>query len=124
MQAIKTDNAPRAIGAYSQAIVHGNLVYVSGQIPINPATGNIEGSTIEAQTAQVLKNIEAILVAAGSTLTKVIKCTVFLTDLRDFTSFNKVYGETFAENPPARSTVQVLGLPRDAKIEMELIAHT
>lgn len=117
-----TENAPKAIGPYSQAIAYKDLIFLSGQIPINPATGSIEGSTIEEQAERALKNLEAILVAAGSNLSKVAKCTVFLSDINDFAAFNTVYGKKFGQNPPARSTVQVARLPRDAKIEIEAIA--
>ena len=122
MEAVKTDNAPEAIGPYSQAIAHEDMIFVSGQIPINPATGIVEGSAIEEQTERVLKNMEAILVAAGSSISKIVKCTVFLLDLNDFNLFNSVYGKKFRDNPPARSTVQVARLPRDVKIEIEAIA--
>lgn len=123
MQSIKTEDAPKAIGPYSQAIAYKDLVFLSGQIPIDPKTGNIEASTIEAQTEQVLKNLTAVLISAGSDLTRVLKCTVFLTDLQDYNTFNRVYGEFFEGVAPARSTVQVARLPRDAKIEIEAIAY-
>lgn len=122
METIKSDSAPKAIGPYSQAIAYKDLVFVSGQIPINPVTGAIEGSTIEEQTERVLKNIEAILVASGSSFSKIVKCTVFLSDLNDFNIFNVVYGKKFGDDAPARSTVQVAKLPRDAKVEIEAIA--
>ena len=122
MEPVMTENAPKAIGPYSQLIAYKDLIFLSGQIPINPATGSIEGSTIEEQAERALKNLEAILVAAGSNLSKVAKCTVFLSDINDFAAFNTVYGKKFGQNPPARSTVQVARLPRDAKIEIEAIA--
>ena len=122
MEAIKTNNAPKAIGPYSQAIAYKDLIFVSGQIAINPATGNIEGSTIEEQTDRVLKNLEEILTAAGSSISKTVKCTVFLSDMNDFAPFNAVYAKRFGEMPPARSTVQAARLPRDVKIEIEAIA--
>ena len=122
MQSIKSPDAPEAIGPYSQAISYKDLIFLSGQIPIDPKTGNIEASTIEGQTEQVLKNLQAVLSVAGSGLSRALKCTVFLSDLKDFTAFNKVYGKFFADNPPARSTVQVSGLPRNAKIEIDMIA--
>lgn len=122
MEAIKTDNAPKAIGPYSQAIVHKDIVFVSGQIPIDPATGSIQGNSIEEQTDRALKNLEAVLVAAGSGLSKTVKCTAFLSDMNDFAAFNAVYAKRFGETPPARSTVQVARLPRDVKIEIEAIA--
>lgn len=123
MLAIKTEKAPKAIGPYSQATAFENLIFLSGQIPIDPTTGNLDATTIEGQTEQVMKNLEAVLLAAGSGLSKVLKCTVFLVDMNDFSSFNKVYGSYFGEVPPARSTVQVVKLPKDAKIEIEVIAH-
>ncbi|MGH2639492.1 MAG: Rid family detoxifying hydrolase, partial [Rhabdochlamydiaceae bacterium] len=92
-------------------------------IPINPESGNIEATTIEAQTEQVIRNLKSVLVAAGSDLTKVLKCTVYLVDLQEFTRFNSVYGSFFADLPPARSTVQVAKLPRDSKIEIDVIAY-
>lgn len=122
MEAIKTNDAPKAIGPYSQAIACNDMIFVSGQIAINPATGNIEGSTIEEQTERVLKNLEAILAAAGSNIAKTVKCTVFLSDMNDFASFNSVYAKRFGETPPARSTVQAARLPRDVKIEIDAIA--
>lgn len=123
MQSIKSDEAPKAIGPYSQAIAFKDLLFVSGQIAINPASGNIEATSIEAQTEQVMKNIRSILLAAGSDLTRVLKCTVFLQDLKDYTAFNTVYGQFFADLPPARSTVQVARLPRDARVEIDVIAY-
>lgn len=122
MEAIKTNDAPKAIGPYSQAIACNDMIFVSGQIAINPATGNIEGSTIEEQTERVLKNLEAILTAAGSNIAKTVKCTVFLSDMNDFAPFNSVYAKRFGETPPARSTVQAARLPRDVKIEIDAIA--
>ena len=123
MNAIKTDDAPKAIGPYSQAVSYNDLVFLSGQIPINPRTGKIEATTIEAQTDQVLKNLLAVLKAAGTDLSKVVKCTVFLSNMEDFAAFNQVYATYFGDVPPARSTVQVARLPRDVKIEIDAIAH-
>lgn len=123
MQSIKTERAPKAIGPYSQATTFGNLIFLSGQIPLDPKTGNIEATTIEGQTEQVMKNLEAVLLTAGSDLSKALKCTVFLVDMNDFSSFNKVYGSYFGQFPPARSTVQVAKLPKDAKIEIDIIAY-
>ena len=123
MQSIKTEKAPKAIGPYSQATTFENLIFLSGQIALDPRTGNIEAATIEGQTEQVMKNLEAVLLAAGSDMSKALKCTVFLLDMNDFSSFNKVYGSYFGDVPPARSTVQVAKLPKDAKIEIEVIAH-
>jgi 2-iminobutanoate/2-iminopropanoate deaminase len=123
MQSIKSEDAPKAIGPYSQAVAYKDLLFLSGQIPINPRSGGIESATIEGQTRQVMENIQSILVAAGSDLTRVIKCTVFLSNLEEFAAFNTVYGEYFGSAPPARSTVQVAKLPRDAKVEIEVVAY-
>lgn len=122
MQSVRTADAPNPIGPYSQAIVHNDLIFVSGQIPINPKTGNIEGKTIEEQVDQVMKNLTAILLAAGSDLSHVLRCTVFLADLSDFGGYNNVYGSYFSSNSPSRSTVQVAKLPKDAKVEIDAIA--
>lgn len=120
-EALATANAPAAIGPYSQGIAVGNTVYVSGQIPVDPATGCFpEG--IEAQTAQSLKNMTAILAEYGMTLENVVKTTVFLADLKDFVPMNGVYAQFFKEPYPARSAVQVARLPKDAPIEIECIA--
>jgi 2-iminobutanoate/2-iminopropanoate deaminase len=121
MQIVKTDKAPGAIGPYSQAIVHGGLVFASGQIPLRVDGSLVEGG-IEAQTKQVLANLLAVLEAAGSGLGKVLKTTVFLTDLKDFGVFNGLYAEAFGQHAPARSTVQVAALPRGAVVEIEAIA--
>ncbi|MDM0446394.1 RidA family protein [Clostridium perfringens] len=118
---IKTNKAPGAIGPYSQGIKIGDFVYTSGQIPLNPETGVMAGS-IEEQTAQSLENIKAILEAAGTSMDKVIKTTVFLSDMNDFVRMNEVYATYFTENQPARSAVEVTKLPKDAKIEIEVIA--
>jgi 2-iminobutanoate/2-iminopropanoate deaminase len=119
---IKTDSAPHAIGPYSQAIRTNGLVFVSGQIPTDPATGQFVAGGIEEQTEQVLKNLAAVLEAAGSSLDRVVKTTVFLADMQEFTAMNAVYGKFFAENPPARATVEAARLPRDARVEIEAIA--
>ena len=123
MQSIRTDGAPRAIGPYSQGIAYKDLLFLSGQIGLNPKTGVIESSTIEGQTRQVMSNIQAVLAAVGSDLSRVLKVTVFLSDIQEFTTFNKIYGEFFGELPPARSTVEVSKLPRDAKVEIDVIAY-
>ena len=122
-QIIATTQAPQAIGPYSQAVQVGNLLFASGQIPINPATGALVTDTFEAQVSQVLKNIEAILQAAGATFAHVVKTTVFLKDMEKFAAMNAIYARCFPENPPARSTVQVARLPKDVEIEIEVIAH-
>ena len=119
---VATERAPRAIGPYSQAIRSGNLLFASGQIPIDPATGEFVAGGIVEQTEQVLRNVSAILEAAGVGLPEVVKTTVFLADMDDFTAMNEVYGRFFGENPPARATVQAARLPRDAKVEIEAIA--
>jgi 2-iminobutanoate/2-iminopropanoate deaminase len=120
---ISTAAAPAAIGPYSQAIRAGNLLFVSGQIPLHPATGQMVGGDIRAQTRQVLENLAAILGAGGSSLARVVKTTVFLRDLGEFAAMNEVYAEFFREQPPARATVEVARLPRDAAIEIEAVAE-
>lgn len=122
-EAISTVGAPRALGPYSQAIRSGNLVFVSGQIPLDPATGKLVDGDISAQTGRVLKNLAAVLEEAGSSLAGVLKTTVYLRDLSDFNAMNEVYGKFFRENPPARATVQVARLPRDVSIEIDLVAE-
>jgi 2-iminobutanoate/2-iminopropanoate deaminase len=119
---ISTENAPGAIGPYSQAIKTGGMIFCSGQIPIDPVTGEFVSSDVAEQTEQVLKNLEAVLKAAGSGLDKVVKTTVFLADMGDFAAMNEVYGRYFDENKPARATVQAAALPRDARVEIECIA--
>lgn len=122
MKVIHTENAPAAIGPYSQAIVTGSLVFTSGQIPINPATGAIEAVTIEEQTEQVCKNIQAVLTAAGSSLEKVVKTVCFLSDMDNFAAFNAVYSKYFT-GKPARSCVAVKTLPRNVLVEVDTIAE-
>lgn len=119
---IKTTDAPAAIGPYSQAIEADGMLFASGQIPINPLSGNIESEDIAEQTHRVLKNIGAVLAAANRSYKDVVKTTVFLTDLNDFSAVNKIYGEYFPTPYPARSCVQVASLPKNAKIEIEIIA--
>jgi len=119
---IVTDRAPRAIGPYSQAVRAGNLIFASGQIPIDPATGEFVAGEIGEQTEQVLRNLRAVFEAAGVGLNQVIKTTVFLADMDDFTAMNEVYGRFFGEQTPARATVQAARLPRDARVEIEAIA--
>ena len=121
-QAIATADAPKAIGPYSQAVRAGQLVFVSGQIPIDPATGNMMAGDIAAQTRRVLDNIGAVLTAAGRTFADVVRTTVFLADMNDFTAMNEVYGTYFSEPNPARATVQVARLPKDARVEIDVIA--
>jgi 2-iminobutanoate/2-iminopropanoate deaminase len=119
---ISTENAPGAIGPYSQAIKAGDMVFCSGQIPIDPQTGEFVSQDIAEQTEQVLKNLSAVLEAAGSDLNNVVKTTVFLADMNDFAAMNEVYTRYFSENKPARATVQAARLPRDARVEIECIA--
>jgi 2-iminobutanoate/2-iminopropanoate deaminase len=119
---ISTNNAPSAIGPYSQAIKAGNMVFVSGQIPIDSLTGEFVSNDVKEQTVQVLKNLTAVLEAAGATLNDVVKTTVFIADMNDFGVMNEVYGEFFNENKPARATVQAARLPRDARVEIDCIA--
>jgi len=120
---ISTENAPGAIGPYSQAVKTGNMVFVSGQIPIDPATGQFVSEDVAEQTQQVFKNLQAVLEAAGSGLDKVVKTTVFLADMNDFAAMNEVYGKFFTSDHPARATVQAARLPRDARVEIEAIAY-
>jgi len=120
--AISSPDAPAAIGAYSPAIRAGNLLFVSGQVPMNPATGNLVDGDITAQTEQVMRNLSALLNAAGAGFQHVVKTTVFLADMNDFAAMNAVYSKYMADPPPARATVQVARLPRDVKVEIDLIA--
>ena len=119
---VATDKAPQAIGPYSQAVQAGGFLFCSGQIPLDPATGELKGSGIGEQTEQVLDNIAAILGAAGLTFADVVKTTIFLVDLSHFATVNEVYGRRFAAAPPARSTLEVSGLPRGALVEIEVVA--
>ena len=119
---VKTDEAPAAIGPYSQAVIANGLVFAAGQLALDPRTGQLVPGDIRAQTKRVMENIKAVLQAAGTSLQKVLKTTVFLRDLNDFGVMNEIYGEYFQENPPARSTVQVAKLPREAAVEIEAIA--
>lgn len=121
-ETVYTDQAPAALGPYSQAIKAGNTVYCSGQIPINPATNTIEATTIEDQTHQAITNLANVLKTAGSSLEQVVKTTVFIKDMNDFAALNGVYAEMFAPNKPARSCVEVARLPKDVKVEIECIA--
>ncbi len=118
---IHTQNAPKAIGPYSQAVICGDLLFVSGMLGMDPKTGEFAGQGIEKQAVQVLENLKAVIEAAGMSLQNVLKSTVFLQDMNDFAKFNEIYGRYFAESPPARETVQVARLPRDAAIEISVI---
>ena len=122
MEKVYTKNAPEALGPYTQAIKAGGFVFTSGQIAINPATGNVEAETIEDQAKQVCENLKAVLEAAGSSLEKAVKTTCFLDDMADFAAFNAVYGEYFT-NKPARSCVAAKALPKGVKCEVEVIAE-
>jgi 2-iminobutanoate/2-iminopropanoate deaminase len=121
--AVSTPHAPAAIGPYSQAIRAGDLLFVSGQIPLDPVTGQLVADDIRAQTERVLTSIGEILKAAGSSLDAVVRTTVFLADLNEFTAMNEVYARFFTTPAPARATVQVSRLPRDVKVEIDVIAH-
>ena len=121
-RAIAAPGAPKAIGPYSPAIQAGNLLFLSGQIPVDPATGSVVAGDITSQTDQVMRNITALLAAAGATFKHVVRTTVFLADMEDFAAMNAVYGRFVADPPPARSTVQVARLPRDARIEIDVVA--
>ena len=120
---IATDDAPRAIGPYSQAVRAGDFVYLSGQIPLDPSTGEVVKGDISAQVTRVMQNIAAVLGAAGASWQHVVKTTIFLTDLGDFQAVNAVYSTYFESAPPARSTVQVAALPRGVAVEIEVIAY-
>lgn len=124
VETIHTDKAPKAIGPYVQAKKVGNFLFASGQVPLSPETGEIVGETIEEQTQQVLKNIAAILEEAGTDFDHVVKTTCFLSDMNDFVAFNEVYKTAFKAEFPARSAVEVARLPRDVKVEIEVIAYT
>jgi len=123
MKTITTSSAPAAIGPYSQGIVSGNLLFTAGQIPLDPKEMLIVGTTIEEQTLQVLRNLDAVLEAAETTWNRVVKTTVYLTDLSEFAAMNRIYEQHLNGTKPARSTVQVAALPRGAKIEIELVAE-
>ena len=122
LQSIHTEAAPAAIGPYSQAIVHGGMVYTAGQVPFDPESGQLIEGDIAKQTERVFANLEAILTAAGASLQSVVKTTVFLQDMNDFAAMNEVYAQRFGDHRPARSTVQAARLPRDARVEIEAIA--
>lgn len=119
---VDTPNAPKAIGPYSQAVIHGDLVFTAGQIALDPATMEVTAEGIEAQTEQVLGNLEAVLRAAGSDLSRVLKTTVFLQSMADFAAMNSVYARRFGSHRPARSTVAAAGLPRNVLVEIEVVA--
>ena len=119
---IRTENAPAPIGPYNQAIQYGDMLFVSGQIALDPATGELVQGDIQAETTMVMKNLEAVLAAAGMNFSNVIKSTIFLMDMGQFTQVNEIYGGYFSENPPARETVQVAGLPKGVNVEISVVA--
>jgi len=119
---VATDSAPKAIGPYSQAVIYGGLAYLSGQIPLDPASGQVVAGGIAEQTERVLENLKAVLEACGSSLGQVLKTTVFIQDMREFAAMNEVYGRYFPQNAPARATVEVARLPRDVRVEIDCIA--
>lgn len=122
IQTVSTEKAPKALGPYSQALRAGGFIWCSGQIPINPATNSIDATTIEDQTRQSITNLKNVLEAAGSSLAKVVKTTVFIKDMNDFAALNGVYAEMFGDTKPARSCVEVARLPKDVKVEIECVA--
>ena len=119
---VSTGQAPEAIGPYSQAVIHNGIAYLSGQIPLDPATGQMAAGDVAEQTVRVLENLGAVLAACGSGFDKVLKTTVYLADMSEFAKMNEVYGRYFKEKPPARATVQAARLPRDARVEIDCIA--
>ncbi len=119
---IRTDNAPAPIGPYNQAIQYGDMLFVSGQIAIDPSTGNLIEGDIQAETRMVMQNLEAVLAAAGMNFSNVIKSSIFLMDMGQFAQVNEVYGGYFTDNPPARETVQVAGLPKGVNVEISVVA--
>ena len=121
-EVVSTDKAPKAIGPYSQAVKMCKLIFCSGQIALSPASGELVGEDVAAQTKQVMKNLKAVLEAAGASLDKVLKTTIYLKNLSDFETVNEVYGSYFGEKPPARATVEVSGLPKGALVEIEAVA--
>jgi 2-iminobutanoate/2-iminopropanoate deaminase len=122
MKIIQTENAPKAIGPYSQAVQSNGATYLSGQIPLDPKTGTLVEGDIAAQTERVMQNLGAVLAAAGLGFANVVRCTIYLMDLNDFGQVNEIYGRYFPQNPPARATVQVAGLPKGARVEIDAIA--
>jgi len=119
---ISTNDAPKAIGPYSQAIRANGFIFLSGQTPIDPATQQLISGSIAEQTERVLRNLEAVLIQAGSSMSKVVRCGVFLKDMNDFAAMNEVYGKFFPSNPPARTTIQAAKLPKDCQVEIDAIA--
>jgi 2-iminobutanoate/2-iminopropanoate deaminase len=122
MKSIETNQAPQPIGPYSQAVQSGNMLFLSGQIPLDPATGKMVEGDVQVQTRQVLENLKAVLLAGNATLEQVVKTTIYLTDLSQFSKVNEIYAEYFGESKPARATVQVAALPAGAQVEIDAIA--
>jgi 2-iminobutanoate/2-iminopropanoate deaminase len=122
MKIIQTGDAPKAIGPYSQAVQKNGVTYLSGQIPLDPKTGTLVEGDIAAQTERVMENLRAVLREAGLEFSNVVRCTIYLMDLNDFGKVNEIYGRYFPQNPPARATVQVAGLPKGARVEIDAIA--
>ena len=122
MKIVNTENAPAPIGPYSQSVLVNGTLYVSGQIPLDPNTGELVSGSIEDETKQVMKNLEAILTAAGASFANVAKCSIFVKNMGDFSRINEIYGQYFKENPPARETVEVSGLPKGVNVEISCIA--
>lgn len=119
---IYTNNAPEPIGPYSQAVLHGNTLYISGQIAINPESGDLVTMDIKLETQQVMKNLHMILTKAGMDFSNVVKCSIFIKDMNNFQMVNEIYGKSFSDNPPARETVEVSGLPKNVNVEISCIA--
>ncbi len=120
---ITTENAPQAIGPYSQAVQAGRFLFVSGQIPLEPATGELIESDVQAQTRRVMENLRGVIKAAGASLSAIVKCTIFLNSMSDFAEVNEVYGSYFGDAPPARATVEVSRLPKDVSVEIDAIVY-
>ena len=122
-RAVSSDGAPKAIGPYSQAVQAGDFLFLSGQIPLDPVTGQMAGPDVRAQAHQVMRNLDAVLRAAGASLARVVRTTIYLADMGDFAAVNEVYGGYFEEPAPARATVQAARLPRDARVEIDAVAY-
>ena len=121
-RAVSSNGAPKAIGPYSQAVQAGDFLFLSGQIPLDPATGQVAGADVRAQAHQVMRNLDAVLRAAGASLARVVRTTIYLADMGDFSKVNEIYARFFGASPPARATLQVAGLPLGARVEIDLIA--
>jgi 2-iminobutanoate/2-iminopropanoate deaminase len=123
ISSVRTDNAPAAIGPYSQAIACGDLIFCSGQVALDPASGELMDGSVGDQTRRAMENLGAVLAAAGTAFSRVVKTTIYLTDMNDFVEVNEVYGSFFEGDPPARATIAVAGLPKGARVEIDCIAH-